>query len=211
VDWEALHEGKRARYEDGLARGEPEQLVRTGNTAYAAGLALLMLGRDEAAGAWLRRAAERWRESWEHATPTSWGRPIGAIKASLLAGADEDAHAYAEWALALGTVEAESPIGRYAGALALLVLGRRDEAARLAGTLQGRDDFPPDVADGLAAVAAAEREAYVHAVRRVAASFEAREEYLEDVPVADTALVLQALARRRGIDEPLPRSPVLPG
>jgi len=43
----------------------------------------------------------------------------------------------------------------------------------------------------------------------VLASFEARDEYLEDLPVADTVLVLQALARERGLDVPL-RSPVLP-
>ena len=30
-------------------------------------------------------------------------------------------------------------------------------------------------------------------------SFETRDEYLEDVPVADTVLVLQALAERRGL------------
>ena len=30
-------------------------------------------------------------------------------------------------------------------------------------------------------------------------SFETREAYLEDVPVADTVLVLQALAARRGM------------
>jgi hypothetical protein len=41
-------------------------------------------------------------------------------------------------------------------------------------------------------------------------SFERREEYLEDVAVADTALVLQELARRRGIAHDLPPSPVLP-
>ena len=60
-----------------MARLDPEQLVRIGNAAYGAGLALLMLGRREEAAEWLDRAALRWRESWEHATPTSWGRPIG--------------------------------------------------------------------------------------------------------------------------------------
>ena len=30
-------------------------------------------------------------------------------------------------------------------------------------------------------------------------SFETRDEYLEDMPVADTVLVLQALAARRGM------------
>jgi hypothetical protein len=40
-------------------------------------------------------------------------------------------------------------------------------------------------------------------------SFETREEYLEDLPVADTVLVLQALAQRRGIAAEL-SSPLLP-
>jgi hypothetical protein len=41
-------------------------------------------------------------------------------------------------------------------------------------------------------------------------SFEQRDEYLEDIPVADTVLVLQALARRRGMAAPLAASAVLP-
>ena len=41
-------------------------------------------------------------------------------------------------------------------------------------------------------------------------TFETRDEHLEDVAVADTALVLQELARRRGIEHVLPASPVLP-
>jgi hypothetical protein len=51
---------------------------------------------------------------------------------------------------------------------------------------------------------------YAEAVEQVLESFEAREEYLEDLPVADTVLVLQALARRRGIAPEL-SSPLLPG
>ena len=35
--------------------------------------------------------------------------------------------------------------------------------------------------------------------RRVLASFESRDDYLEGVPVADTVLVLRALATRRGL------------
>src|SRR6476469_6281679 len=142
-------ERERRRYEDGMARGDPEQLVRVGNAAWGAGLSLLMLGRHGEAGDWLDRAARRWRESWEHATETSWGRPIGAIKAELIAGRDEAAAGYAGWALELGTVEAESPIGRYAATLALLTLERWGDAAKLAATLAG---FPPDVAAALAAI-----------------------------------------------------------
>jgi hypothetical protein len=41
-------------------------------------------------------------------------------------------------------------------------------------------------------------------------SFETRDEYLEDMPVADTVLVLQALAARRDLAANL-TSPLLPG
>src|SRR4029079_404895 len=91
--------------------------------------------------------------SWEAgAPPDSWGRPIAAIKALLVAG--DDASAAARWALDAGAASAESPVGRYAGTLASLVLGDDGEAAALAATLQARDDFPGPVADTLAALAA---------------------------------------------------------
>jgi hypothetical protein len=195
---------ERARYEDGMARFDPEQLVRLGNVAYGAGLACVMLGRSEEAAAWFERAALRWRESWEHATPTSWGRPIGVIKATLLAGGD--ASAEAEWALGLGIAQADSPIGLYAAALALLVLGRWDAVP----SLQGRDDFPPAVADALEAIARGDGTAADEALELVLESFETRETYLEDVAVADTVLVLQALGRRRGLPARVRRSAVLP-
>jgi hypothetical protein len=41
-------------------------------------------------------------------------------------------------------------------------------------------------------------------------SFETRTEFLEDVPLADTVLVLQALAEPRGLAAKLPASPRLP-
>jgi hypothetical protein len=211
VDWASFVARERSRYEDGEARLDPEQLVRIGNAAYGAGLGLLMLRRDEEAGDWLGRAAARWRESWEHATPTSWGRPIGAIKALLIAGRDAEAEEVAGWALELGSSTAESPIGRYAGCLALLTLGRWPEARHLATTLRERDDFPPAVADALALIAAHDVVGYAEAVEAVLDSFETRDEYLEDAPVADTVLALQVLARRRGIEAELPSSPVLPG
>ncbi len=43
----------------------------------------------------------------------------------------------------------------------------------------------------------------------VLGSFEKRDEYLEDIPVADTVIVLQALAERRGLAAEL-SSPLLP-
>ena len=185
--WIPIYEEKSARYE--------RALVMQGNTAYAAGLALLM-AHDPRAAEWLRRAAARWRESWSGGE--AWGRPIGALKASLLAGDEPALEALAPWTLELGTATSASPIGRYAAALALLALGRWPEARHVAESLRERDDFPHDVVG------------YVEAVESVVASFETREEFLEDIRVADTALVLDVLARRRAIEQPLPPSDVLP-
>ena len=210
MQWEELYKRERARYEDGEARLDPEQLVRLGNVAYGAGLALLMLRRENEAREWFDRAARRWRESWDHATPTSWGRPIGVIKAKLLAGDEDGAAAAARWALELGTVDAESAIGRYAACLAHSVLGCWNEARHDASTIRDREDFPPAVADALATIAAHDVVGYAEAAEAVLESFETRDEYLEDAAVADTLLVLQALAEKRGIATELPPSPVLP-
>jgi hypothetical protein len=207
MDWIPTAEAKQARYEAQHGELDERSLVRKGNTAYAAALALLMAG-DPAASAWFRRAAATWRDSWTGGE--SWGRPIGALKASLLAHDDAAVDEVATWSLSLGTATAESPIGRYGAALALLALGRWPEARRVAESLRERDDFPRDVADALASIAADDVVGYIEAVESVVDSFETREDHLEDVAVADTALVLQGLARRRGIEHALPASPVLP-
>ena len=217
-DWHAHVQREQDRYRDAEARlpeiGDPEtrqrQLTRMGNAAGGAGLALLMQGRREEAGAWLARAAERYRESIEDAPPGSWGRPIGAMKARILAGDWSGAEAEARWTLDLGAAEADSPIGRYAACLALLVLRRDEEARPLAASLREREDFPAAVADALAMLSAGtDRIGYIEAVEAVLESFEQRDEYLEDIPVADTVLILQALAAPRELAAEL-SSPLLP-
>jgi tetratricopeptide (TPR) repeat protein len=205
AEWSEHVEREIGRYRDGEERlpgadeSDPrqKQLTRMGNAAGGAGLALLMQGNRDQAAEWFHRAADRYRESMEEAPPGSWGRPIGAMKALVLAGDWDAAEEAARWALELGAAEADTPIGRYAGSLALLVLGRDAEARPVADSLREREDFPGDVADALATLAASDQLGYVYAVESVLESFETREEYLEDVPVADTVLVLQALAARR--------------
>ena len=64
MDWISGAEARSARYEAPHGELDERGLVRRGNTAYAAGLSYLM-ARDERAGEWLRRAAARWRESWD--------------------------------------------------------------------------------------------------------------------------------------------------
>jgi hypothetical protein len=211
--WSELFDRETARYRDGEARlpDDPDerqrQLTRMGNAAYGAGLSALMQGAD--AREWLERAAARWRESYAEAPPGSWGRPIGTIKALILLGDWTAAEEAARWALDEGAAEAESPIGRYAAALACLVLARWPEARVHADEIRIRADFPADVGDALAMLAAEDVVGYVEAVESVLASFETRDAYLEDVPVADTVMVLQALAGRRDMAPEL-ESPLLP-
>jgi hypothetical protein len=214
--WEERARSAAARYEDGVARlpndadERQRQLTRMGNAAWAAGLALLMLGRREEAREWLVRAADTYRQSWPDAPPGSWGRPIGALKSRLIAGDLDGAREDARLALEAGAAESESPIGRYAAALAQLALGDDDPVPELVESIRGAEAIPPAVTESLAALAARDAPAYEAAIRDLVADFEAREAYLEDIPVADTVLALQALAAERWIVIPL-ASPVLPG
>jgi hypothetical protein len=205
------------RYRDGEARlpeaedqdSRQRQLTRMGNAAAGVGLARLMGGDTEDAREWFARAVERYRESYELAPPGSWGRPIAILKARILAGDWDGAESDARWTLELGAADSESPIGRYAATLALLVLGRDQEARMLADGLRTRDDFPAPVGDALAYIAAEDLLGYSKAIGAVLESFETREDHLEDLPAADTVVVLQALAARRDIAAEL-NSPLLP-
>jgi hypothetical protein len=210
MDWNEHAARAIERYEGGAERDlDQRQLTQLGNAAWAAALDLLMAGRRDEARDWFRRAAERYRESWDAGAPAdSWGRPIAAMKSLLLAG--DDASAAARWALEAGAADAASPIGRYAGTLALLVLGEDVEARTLGSTLRGRDDFPEAVADALVTIAAADRAGYLIAIEDILESFEQRTDFLEDVRVADTVLVFQLLAGARDAAVELPPSALLP-
>ena len=217
VDWAEHARREDARYRDGEARlpeaedqdSRQRQLTRMGNAAAGVGLARLMAGDTEGGREWFARAVERYRESYELAPPGSWGRPIAILKARILAGDWDGAESDARWTLEQGAGDAESPIGRYAATLALLVLGRDQEARALADGLRTRDDFPAPVADALAYIAAEDTLGYSDAVEAVLESFETREDYLEDLPAADTVVVLQAFAARRDMAAEL-SSPLLP-
>jgi hypothetical protein len=218
ADW-AEHFGREEeRYRDGASRlpdaedvdARQRQLTRLGNAAAGAGLALVMQGRTAEAREWFDRACERYRESWEDAPPGSWGRPIGILKARILAGDWEGAERDAKWTVEQGAGHAETPIGRYAAALAFTVLGEWDDARIVTEALRLDESFPSDVADAIAFIASPDPVAYVEAVESVLRSFETRDAYLEDLPAADTVLVLQALAERRGFAPAELESELLP-
>lgn len=217
VDWAGHARREDERYRDGEARlpdaedqdSRQRQLTRMGNAAAGVGLARLMGSDTEEAREWFARAVERYRESYELAPRGSWGRPIAILKARILAGDWDAAESDARWTLEQGPADAASPIGRYAATLALLVLGRDDEARVLANGLRTGDDFPAAVGDALAFIAAEDPLGYIEAIEAVLESFETREDYLEDLPAADTVIVLQALAARRDMAAEL-TSPLLP-
>lgn len=205
-DWPQHVEREEARYRDGISRlpSDPDarqkQLTRAGNAALGAGFAHLMLGERESANRWLRAAAERYRQSYSDAPPGSWGRLIGALKMRIVSGDWPSARAEARWVLDQAP-QAGSAIGRYAACVAQLVLEQDVEAGRLAASLRAEDDaaFPDEVARALEALATGDAARYRPAVGEIVASFESRDEYLEDVPIADTALMMEALAARRGL------------
>ena len=205
MDWEERAARASERFEDGAARlpedtdERQRQLTRMGNAAWAAGLSFLMLGQRAEADAWLVRAADTYRESWPSAPPGSWGRPIGAMKSRLVAGDLEGAREDARWALDAGAAESESPIGRYAAALANLVVGDDESATALVATLAGAEAIPASVTAAITALAGRDQRAYLAAIDELIEDFERRSEFLEDTPVADTVLALQALAKARGI------------
>ena len=216
MDWQAKLAWAGAEHERRLAAAvgpeerEDLRLAGIAGASWAAGLAALMLGRDGEARDRLRRAADEYDASWRAAPPGSWGRPIAMIRCRLMAGDHEGARADASAAVAAGVLDAPGPIGGYCAALALLALGRDEDAgivaARIADGLE-----PASVADALGTLARADGAAYVAARLAVLRSFEEREAFLEDVRVADTVLVLDALAAARGLEPPTLSSPLLPG
>lgn len=197
--WAAAEHAARSAWP--LADGEREdfRLAGIAGVSWAEGLAALMLGEPRDAARLLGRAADEYRASWAAAPAASWGRPIAAMRCRLLAGDNAGLELDASAALAAGSGEAPGPVAGYATALALLALSRDGEALPVARALQGRDDFVAPVADALVALAAGDTTGYEAASAGVVQSFEVRDAFLEGVRVADTVLVLDALAAARGI------------
>jgi hypothetical protein len=211
--WDHHLEREIRRYRDGRARmpSDPRkrerQLIRIGSAAWGAGLSALMLGDACHARGWLVRAARDYRASAELAPPGAWGRFTATLKSRVIAG-DEGAADDAHWTLAANAATAESPAGQYAACLASLILGEDADAARFARSLAGTH-FPGPVAAALGALAAGASDDFSRAVEEVLYSFETRKRFLENIPVADTVIALQALADPRNMAARL-SSPLLP-
>ena len=167
----------------------------------------LISGDAAGARAAFTRAAELYRESWEVAHPTAYGRLVGMLKAAVLAGGGSAEARYARDALA--DAESESATASYARALAALIQGDDDDADVWARRMGAGTEAFERAGAAIAALAERDRDRYEAALRAIVADFEARAEHLTGVAIADTAAMLQALAARRGIAVAID-SPVLP-
>ena len=167
----------------------------------------LLAGDRDAARAAFAEAADLYRQSWEHAPPTAYGRLVGMLKSAVLAGGGSSEADHAQ--RALGARDPESPTASYAQALAALILKEDDDARDWARQMGSGPDAFGRTAEALAALAARDGERYEVALRAIVRDFEERTEHLTGVAIADTALTLVALGRRRDMEVSID-SPVLP-
>lgn len=172
----------------------------------------LMDGDQRGAREAFAAAAELYRQSWEAAPPGSYGRLVGMLKAAILAGGGEGAsgQAVAEYARSeLARAQHDSPTASYAQAIAALIAGDDDGAKQSATRMRAGSDAFGRTADAIAALADRDHDSFVHSLRAIVEDFETRDQFLTNVPVADTALMLERLAERRGISATI-ESPLLP-
>ena len=190
----------------GMEPGPHADLLAEGIRADGEAFRALQDGRRDEARARLREAAELFRSSWELAPPRSYGRLVAHLKSAVLAGDGPQAAAYARAQLGGAC---DSPTSCYALGVAALVEGDDSAAAAAAaGMAEGGEAFAR-AGEALAGLAAGDADRYRAAVEAIVADFEGRDAHLTGVPVADTAMLMEALAEPRGLAV-RPASPLVP-
>jgi hypothetical protein len=167
----------------------------------------LLAGDRDLAAAKLREAAGLYRESWQAAPPRSYGRLVGMLKASVLAGDAAEAARYVR--AELGSGEPDSPASWYAVGIGALVEGDDALAERAAAGMEEGSDAFVRAARAIRGLARSDHDEYTAAERAIVADFESRDQHLTGVPIADTALMLERLAEPRGMSA-APESALLP-
>ncbi len=174
--------------------------LNTALAAEASAYRVLLAGGD--AGPALVEARDAYLASHAETGPASWGRLVGALKLAILAG--DGAEPIARQALR-EVGEADTAASAYLRALAQVTLG---EAPAVEMMLAAGEPFLR-TGRALAALAASDGEGYERALGEIVADFEARDQHLSGVAIADTALVLERLAEPRGMAV-RPAGPLLP-
>lgn len=169
----------------------------------------LIAGEGAAAHTAFNAAADLYRRSWEVAPPHSYGRLVGMLKSSILAGDAAASADYAREVLADEEEVARSPTASYARALAALVSGEDADAHRWSEAMGAGSEAFERTARAIAALAEHDEPAYAAALSEVVRDFEQRQRHLTGVAIADTALMLERLAAGRGMASGV-QSPLLP-
>ena len=167
----------------------------------------LLDGDVEAARLEFGQVAELYRQSWETAHARAFGRLVGMLKASVLAGGGSEQAEYVRSALA--GADPDSATAAYARAIAALIAGDDQDAGAWAERMAAADSAFVRTGEAIAALAGHDQTRYAAALEAIVRDFEQRSRHLTGVAIADTAIVLQVLAGRRGIEAPI-ESPVLP-
>lgn len=191
--------------------GEHRDLMLAAIAAEGEAHGALLAGDTEAAAAKYGRAVELYRASWALAPPKSYGRLVGLLKAAVLGGTAKSAADEVRAELEDDADAAGSPVASYVLAVAALIKNDDDAVAPLAEVMEPRGGAFERTAAALRALAAGDADAYAAAAAAIADDFAAREEHLTGVPIADTAIMLELIARERGLaaelDSPLMRLP----
>ncbi len=167
----------------------------------------LLAGDGARAQVGFAEAAALYRQSWEQAPASAYGRLVGMLKSAVLAGAGDSEAQYVRETL--GERDPESVTAAYARALTALILDEDAEAEEWAGRMLAGGEAFARTGDAIVALATRDTGRFSAALGAIVRDFEARTEHLTGVAIADTALVLVALAARRGIETTV-KSPVLP-
>jgi len=181
-----------------MAEGEHRDALMEAIRVEGEGHRALLAGDAETAADRLRAAAAAYRRSWELAPPRSFGRVIGMLKALVIAG--DDARAEAAYVREQVSEDDASPPAWYALAIAALVEDDDALARRAADGMRAAGVEPfLRTAAAIDALARGDAGAYADAEAAIVADFERRSEHLTGVPIADTALMLERFAERRGL------------
>ncbi len=192
-----------------MQEGEHRELMIAAIAAEGVAHAALVAGDLEGARAAYVDAVAKYRASWKLAPPKSYGRLVGLLKASVLGGDRVAAATEVRAALDGDPDGAGSPVASYVLAVAALILGDDEAVAPLADVMDPRGGAFERTATALRALAAGDGAAYAEAVAAIEADFAGREEHLTGVAIADTAIMLELIARERGLGADL-HSPLVP-
>jgi hypothetical protein len=194
-----------------MQEGEHRELMIAAIAAEGVAHAAFVDGDVEAARAAYADAVEKYRASWALAPPKSYGRLVGLLKAAVLGGDSAAAAEEVRAALDGDPDAAGSPVASYVLAVAALILGDDDAVGPVADVMDPRGGAFERTATALRALAAGDGTAYAEALAAIEADFAGRDEHLTGVAIADTAIMLELIARERGLaaelESPLVRLP----